>query len=179
MRLSAFVPNRIEPDSTSAHGHDFLPVASVVRFYYKCSTTPVVHKESRPVSTSEQDDLGQLSGLQLSILRAIWQRGEASTADVVASLADSRDLAHTTVGTMLTRLEKRGLIESRRDGKHLVYRATIAEADVKRSLVTEFLGRLFDGDAPALVAHLLRERDVRDGDLEQVRALLQHHGDKS
>ncbi len=124
----------------------------------------------------ETEDLGQLSGLQLSIMRAIWQRGEASTAEVVASLADSRDLAHTTVGTMLSRLERRGLIQSRKDGKHLVYRASVAETEVKRSMVSEFLTRLFDGDAKELVAHLVRERDVRDGDLDKVRELLNQKG---
>ena len=124
----------------------------------------------------ETEDLGQLSGLQLAIMRAIWQRGEASTAEVVASLADSRDLAHTTVGTMLSRLERRGLIQSRKDGKHLVYRATVAETEVKRSMVSEFLDRLFDGDAKALVAHLVGERDVRDTDLEKVRELLKKKG---
>ncbi|MBK8285513.1 MAG: BlaI/MecI/CopY family transcriptional regulator [Ahniella sp.] len=124
----------------------------------------------------EAEDLGQLSGLQLAIMRAIWQRGEASTAEVVASLADSRDLAHTTVGTMLSRLERRGLIESRKAGKHLVYRATVAETEVKRSMVSEFLDRLFDGDAKALVAHLVRERDVRDTDLDKVRELLKKKG---
>ena len=125
----------------------------------------------------ESDDLGQLSGLQLAIMRAIWQRGEASTAEVVASLADSRDLAHTTVGTLLSRLERRGLIQSRKDGKHLVYQATVAETEVKRSMVSEFLERLFDGDAKALVTHLLREREVRDADLDKVRELLKQKGD--
>ena len=55
-----------------------------------------------------------LSELQLSLMRVLWQRGEASTAEVAEALRGERDLAHTTVATLLTRLEKRGLLASRR-----------------------------------------------------------------
>ncbi|AVP96900.1 BlaI family transcriptional regulator [Ahniella affigens] len=125
------------------------------------------------MSQAETEDLSPLSGLQLEILRAIWKRGEASTSDVAAELAESRDLAHTTVGTLLNRLEKRGLIRSRRDGKHLIYHASVAESDIKRSMVSEFLDRLFGGDANALVAHLVSEQEVKAADLNAVRKLLQ------
>ena len=57
-----------------------------------------------------------LSDLQLDLMRVLWQRGEASTAEVAESLAGSRSLAHTTVATLLTRLEKRGLLAMRRAG---------------------------------------------------------------
>lgn len=124
------------------------------------------------MTQTDTDDLTPLSGLQLEVLRAIWKRGEASTADVAAELALSRDLAHTTVGTLLSRLEKRGLIRSRRDGKHLIYRATVAESEIKRSMVSEFLDRLFGGDAKALVAHLVSEQEVKAADLNAVRQLL-------
>ena len=49
-----------------------------------------------------------LSDLQLAVMHVLWARPEASTADVAAALAPRRDLAHTTVATLLTRLERRG-----------------------------------------------------------------------
>lgn len=113
-----------------------------------------------------------LSELQLDLMRVLWQRGEASTADVADVLAHSRGLAHTTVATLLTRLEKRGVVAARRDGRQLVYRALVAEGDVRRSMVSGLLGSLFGGDARALLAHLLREEEIAPGDLEQVRQML-------
>ena len=47
-----------------------------------------------------------LSELQLAVMRVLWTQNEASTAEVAAALAPQRDLAHTTVATLLTRLEK-------------------------------------------------------------------------
>ena len=114
-----------------------------------------------------------LSDLQLELMRVFWQRGEASTAEVAEVLAQARGLAHTTVATLLTRLEKRGLLAMRRDGRQLVYRALVEEGEVRRSMVGGLLDSLFGGDPGALLAHLLREREIAPGDLERARELLQ------
>lgn len=117
------------------------------------------------------DDIA-LSDLQLDVMRALW-RGAASVADVVAALAASRDLAHTTVATLLTRLEKRGLVAVRRDGRQLLYSACVSESQVRRSMVSGLIQSLFRGDARALLAHLVNEDDVAPDDLDRVRALLE------
>jgi predicted transcriptional regulator len=118
-----------------------------------------------------------LSDLQLDLMRVLWQAGELSVAEVTEALAD-RDLAHTTVATLLSRLEKRGVVEARRDGRMLLYRPCVSEAQVRRNMVSSLISQVFRGDPKALLAHLLRERDVAPGDLEQVRALLQRDDEK-
>ena len=117
-----------------------------------------------------------LSELQIALMRVLWQRGETSTADVAAELAEERGLKHTTVGTLLTRLEKRGVVAQRREGRQLFYRALVGEAQVRRSMVADLLGALFDGDARALVAHLVQESDIAPGDLAKVRKRLARGG---
>ena len=113
-----------------------------------------------------------LSDLQLELVRVLWRSGELSVAEVTEALAD-RGLAHTTVATLLTRLEKRGVVAARRDGRMLVYTACVSEAQVRRSMVLSLIAQVFRGDPKALLAHLVSEREVAQGDLEQVRALLQ------
>ncbi len=117
-----------------------------------------------------------LSDLQLDLMRVLWRSGELSVAEVTEALAD-RDLAHTTVATLLTRLEKRGVVESRRDGRVLAYRASVSEAQVRRNMVSSLIAQVFRGDPRALLAHLVSEREVAPGDLEQVRALLKRDDD--
>lgn len=112
-----------------------------------------------------------LSDLQLDLMRVLWRAGELNVADATAALAD-RDLAHTTVATLLTRLEKRGVVASRREGRMLVYRPCVTEAQVKRSMVSSLISQVFRGDPGALLAHLVSEREVAPGDLDRVRALL-------
>jgi predicted transcriptional regulator len=114
----------------------------------------------------------QLSDLQLAVMRVLWHRGEATTAEVVAGLAVERGLAHTTVATLLSRLEKRGAVAQRRDGRSLVYTARLSEAEVQRSMVAGLVASLFAGNPAALVAHLVREDEVTPGDLAAIRARL-------
>jgi BlaI family penicillinase repressor len=113
-----------------------------------------------------------LSDLQLDLMRVLWRAGELSVADATVALAD-RGLAHTTVATLLTRLEKRGVVAARRDGRMLVYRSCVSEDQVRRSMVSSLIAQVFRGDSKALLAHLVSEREVAPGDLEQVRALLE------
>ena len=113
-----------------------------------------------------------LSDLQLDLMRVLWRAGDLSVAEVTEALAD-RGLAHTTVATLLTRLEKRGAVAARRDGRMLLYTACVSEAQVRRNMVSSLIAQVFRGDPKALLAHLVSEREVAQGDLEQVRALLQ------
>ncbi len=119
-----------------------------------------------------------LSDLQFDLMRELWRAGELSVAGVTEALA-GRDLAHTTVATLLSRLEKRGVVESRRDGRMLLYRPCVTEAQVRRSMVSSLIAQVFRGDPKALLAHLLSEREVAPGDLEQVRALLQRDDEET
>jgi len=117
-----------------------------------------------------------LSELQIALMRVLWRRGETSTTEVVQELADARGLKHTTVATLLTRLEKRGVVAQRRDGRQLHYRALVEEADVRRSMVADLLGALFAGDAQELVAHLVQESEIAPGVLAKGRRRLEKGG---
>lgn len=118
------------------------------------------------------NDEPSLSELQIELMRVLWARREASTAEVAEVLAGSRGLAHTTVATLLSRLEKRGVVASRREGRQLVYRALLGEGEVRRSMVSGLLESLFGGDASALLAHLVKEQEIAPGDLDKVRRML-------
>ncbi|MES2320684.1 MAG: BlaI/MecI/CopY family transcriptional regulator [Pseudomonadota bacterium] len=119
-----------------------------------------------------------LSEPQLAVMRALWAKPGSSVAEVAEALRSERALAHTTVATMLTRLEKRALVASTRDGRQFTYRATVTESQVRRSMVSGLLTSLFRGDAAALLSHLVREDDIDASDLERMRALLGNPGDR-
>ena len=114
----------------------------------------------------------QLTELQVAILRLLWERGEASVADVWEALYPERGLAQTTVATLLSRLERRGVVARRAVERQYVYRALVSEGEVQESMVSELTERLFDGDVTALVNHLLTSNDIAPGDLERLRGLI-------
>ena len=98
-----------------------------------------------------QETVG-LTGLQLSILDVLWERGEATTQDVWAALTPSRPLALTTVATIMSRLERKEVLVHRREGRQYVYRATVTRAHVRRTKVRELTRHLFGGDPAALMS---------------------------
>lgn len=114
----------------------------------------------------------QLSDVQLVVMRALWRTGEAPTARVVEQVAKDRKLAYTTVATLLSRLERRGLVASRQEGREKIYRPVISEDEAQTAMVSKLVSRLFKGDAAALVSHLVRRDEIGEEDLERVREML-------
>lgn len=119
-----------------------------------------------------------LSDLQFQVMQVLWQRGEASASEVQADLRDSgRELALTTVSTLLSRLARRQLATTRREGRQVFHSAAVTERDVRRGMVSGLMGTLFAGDPKALVTHLVNERELAPGDLETLRRLLDRKDD--
>jgi predicted transcriptional regulator len=115
----------------------------------------------------------ELTELQLAILRLLWDRGEATVADIWEALYEERRLAQTTVATLVTRLQRRGIVARRTRDRQFVYRATITESDVQHSMVSELTERLFAGDPAALVSHLISASDMSPGDLARVKQMIE------
>jgi BlaI family transcriptional regulator, penicillinase repressor len=118
-----------------------------------------------------QETVG-LTGLQLSIMDVLWERGEATTQDVWERLTEGRPLALTTVATIMSRLERKRVLTHRREGRQYVYRATVTRSEVRRSKVRELTESLFGGDPAALVSHLVRAEDVDAEELKRIREML-------
>lgn len=118
-------------------------------------------------------DRHQLTELQLTILRILWERGEATVQDIWEALHPERGLAQTTIATMLSRLERRGVVTRRAQARQYHYKAAVTEEEVQHSMVGELTERLFDGDVTALMQHLISGKDVSPGDLAKIREMIE------
>lgn len=113
-----------------------------------------------------------LSEPQLALMRVLWSKPDSTVIEVVEAMRQSRPLAHTTIATMLMRLEKRGLVTASKEGRQLIYRANLSESEVQKSMVAELLSSVFLGNAKALLSHLLKEDEIKAEDLDQIRQRL-------
>ncbi|MGE3171319.1 MAG: BlaI/MecI/CopY family transcriptional regulator [Planctomycetota bacterium] len=114
----------------------------------------------------------QLGELQLAIMRVLWARGEATAGDVHAALAAERGLAPTTIATMLRKMEDKGVVAHREEGRAFVYRAAVQSDQVHRHMVGDLVERLFDGDPLRLVNHLVEQGEIELGELDDLRAAI-------
>jgi BlaI family penicillinase repressor len=119
-----------------------------------------------------------LSEVQLAVMRVLWTERKVTTAAVHERMGKPRSLAYTTVATLLSRLEKRGLVKSEKDGRERVFEPLVSEAEVQHRMVSDLVSNLFRGDAGALVSHLVRDSEFDAADLETVRRMLAEHTDK-
>ena len=120
--------------------------------------------------------MASLGDLERSVMDRLWSSPEPMTAtdlrDRLTARPERRDLAVTTVLTVLSRLEKKGMVVRSRSSRPHLYRATSSREAHTSALLTEVLGAAPDRDAvlsrfvgsmsdrdAALLRALLRDRD--------------------
>jgi predicted transcriptional regulator len=114
----------------------------------------------------------RLGDLQLRIMQILWAREEATVADVHGELAGERDLAYTTVATMLRKMEARGLVKHRLDGRSFVYRTAVGEEAVSQGMADHLVDRLFEGSLSDMVHHLLTTREISHDELSKLEKMI-------
>lgn len=115
----------------------------------------------------------RLGDLQLRIMKVLWERREATVAEVLDTLDDTdKTLAYTTIATMLRKMEARGLVSHRSEGRSFIYLPKIAAEDVSRSMADHLVDRLFEGSLLDAVSHLLTTREVSKDELKQLEKLI-------
>ena len=92
--------------------------------------------------------------LELECLKALWTLGHGNVKDVREVLTRDRKLAYTTVMTVLDRLEKRGRVERRKEGRFFVYSPAVSRDTLRRLAVDALVEDFFDGSERVLVEYL-------------------------
>lgn len=114
----------------------------------------------------------KLDDLQIAIMKVLWSRGEATVVQVKDALMEERELAATTIGTMLSRLEKKGVVDHRAEGRLYIYRPLITEGETKKSMVSILINQLFQGESSGLVNHLIKESEFDKDELQKLKELI-------
>ncbi len=116
------------------------------------------------------DNLGEL---QAAVMNVVWELGEATVGQVREQLADQRELAYTTVLSVLQKLEKAGWLKHRSDGRSYVYLPRKSRSDAGRSAVRHFTERMFGGDPLVLFEHLLDDDRLTAAELAELRKMIE------
>lgn len=113
-----------------------------------------------------------LSKGEMEVARVVWGLGEATVGQVFEACAKERKMDYTTVQTYLRRLEAKGYLRTRREGRNKVYRAKVRPGQVIRETVDDLMDRLFGGETLPMLRHLIQERGVSKRELEALRQML-------
>jgi predicted transcriptional regulator len=117
--------------------------------------------------------LPALSPAETEIVRLVWQLESATVQDICDALPKERCIAYATVQTLLRRLEKKGYVRHKLNGKAHVFSAAVKQEKVIKQTVLEFVERLFGGDPVPLMLHLADCSDLKPEDIKRLKKSIQ------
>ncbi|HEX4568215.1 MAG TPA: BlaI/MecI/CopY family transcriptional regulator [Vicinamibacterales bacterium] len=100
-----------------------------------------------------------LSRRERQILDILYQRGQATAADVQNALREPP--SYSAVRALLRILEEKGHVRHQQDGPRYVYLPTVARENAKRSALHHVLRTFFDGSAEQAISALLDESSTK------------------
>jgi BlaI family penicillinase repressor len=114
-----------------------------------------------------------LTPQELAIMKVVWSRDKSTVRDVYESLREKRQIAYTTVMTMMRILEDKGYLKKTLVDRAHVYKPAQRRQQVIGAMVRDFLDRVFDGAPDSLLVHLARDNKLTDKQRRLVKQLIE------
>jgi predicted transcriptional regulator len=114
-----------------------------------------------------------LTPQELAIMKVVWRLDKATVRDVYEALRHSRQVAYTTVMTMMKILEDKGYLKKTLVDRAHVYRPAQKRQQVVGAMVRDFLDRVFDGAPADLLVHLAKDNKLTDKQRKIVKQLIE------
>jgi BlaI family penicillinase repressor len=114
-----------------------------------------------------------LTPQELAIMKVVWRTDKSTVRDVYEALRETRQIAYTTVMTMMRILEEKGYLKKSAADRAHVYRPAKPRQQVVGAMVREFLDRVFDGASDSLLLHLAKDNKLTDKQRRIVKQLIE------
>jgi predicted transcriptional regulator len=122
------------------------------------------------VKENKQDKM--LTDVELELMTILWKLGEGSVSEVMKHLPEGRDLAYTSVSTILRILEQKEVLKTRAQGRGHIYIPLLQKSAYESKTVKHVLDKVFDSAPAALVRQLLDSAKIDDEELQEIKKLL-------
>lgn len=116
--------------------------------------------------------LVNISDAEWEVMQIVWLLRRATAADVIERLTPHTGWSHRTVRTLLARLVQKGALAAEEDGHRYVYRAVVSRSRCVREAGRSFLDKVFAGDPAELLVHFVRNSDISEDEIDQLKRLL-------
>src|SRR3954447_22926772 len=113
-----------------------------------------------------------LTPQELAIMKVIWELQQATVREVYETLREQRQIAYTTVMTMMKILETKGYLKRTQVDRAFVYRPARPQQQVVGAMVRDFVERVFDGAAGGLLVHLAKDGRLTKEDRQRIRRVI-------
>jgi predicted transcriptional regulator len=127
---------------------------------------------------TKESDAKLLTETELELMTILWKLGEGTVNEVIEQLPKGRDLAYTSVSTILRILEQKGVLKARKEGRGHIYIPQLKKSEYEAKTVRHVVDRVFDGTPVALVRQLLDSVNLDENDLKELKNLIDRAGER-
>lgn len=128
----------------------------------------MTEEKSRAASRSWKE----LTAVELEMMNVIWRIGPCSVAQVRERLRPQRELAYTSVSTVVRILEQKGYVTSEKAGRGHLYEAAVSKESYQALSLKRIVRNVFDGAPTLLVQRLLASEALTPEEVAQIQSLL-------
>ena len=117
-----------------------------------------------------------LTKVEFEFMHIIWEHGEVSSEDMQNALAEKgRKLSDGAIRRIFAILMDKGHLTRKKVGRYFYYMAKTPKNHARRNMIRDLLIRAFDGSVSGMMAALLDAQDVKEGDIEELKRLIDEH----
>ena len=116
--------------------------------------------------------LTQIGETEMEVLHHVWALGEATVAEVRERILEERDVAYTTIMTVMKKLAEKGYLQYRKEGRSYVYSPAQPPDEVQHGLLTSLMDNVFKGSPMDLVQTLVRHENLSDAERQEIKSLI-------
>ena len=113
-----------------------------------------------------------LTATELEMMNVLWRIAPATVHQVVEALLPQRQLAYTSVSTIVRILEQKGYVRSRKEGRGHLYEPTIQKEAYQVASLQHLVSNVFDGTPTLLVQRLVDSEQLGPEQLDEIRRAL-------
>jgi BlaI family penicillinase repressor len=114
-----------------------------------------------------------ISESEREVMKVLWEYKSATVREIRERLVVAgKRWAHTTINTLLTRLEKKQCVTCDRSGFSHVFSAAVSRGELMQLQLTSLANNFFDGTRVPLMLALVDGHDFSDDEIEQFRDLI-------
>ena len=114
--------------------------------------------------------------VQLRIMQVLWKKGRVNAREITEILNKESPIAHSTVQTLLRKLENKGSIDHDIEDRTFVFYPLVKANQVIKSVSREMIDRMLQGNAGDLVCYLIKHEQISKSELKQIRKLINEKG---
>ncbi len=122
---------------------------------------------------------GQLTPLELELMKVLWELGPANVQSVQSALAPKRKLAYTTVQTVLNVMHRKRKVKRILQNRAYFYSPAVSRREETKLVLDDMIDRLFSGSAESLVLSLVEDRRLSRKELDRLNRIVDSSESKS